>query len=132
MVQDINKRLTEFGLKSISNYSDMILSDLKAHAEERFLLPGTFFIKHLGLNKQQIKRYNPPPNPAKVTDPRAGKYIDEHGPISWEVDALEPKVLINLLEKSITALINVDQYNEMVSLEEKDKELLNELIEQVQ
>jgi len=51
------------------------------------------------LNMNQIEQYNPPPNPAKLTDSRATQYIDEFGYDSWELDALEPQVISNLIEK---------------------------------
>ncbi len=53
----------------------------------------------LALNMNQIEQYNPPPNPAKLTDSRATQYIDEFGYDSWELDALEPQVISNLIEK---------------------------------
>ena len=32
----------------------------------------------------------------KLTDPRAKKYVVEHGQVSWEVDALQPNDLIGI------------------------------------
>ena len=48
----------------------------------------------------QIERYNPPPNPAKVTDTRAKAYIAEFGNESWELDALEPRVIADLIQEA--------------------------------
>ena len=45
-------------------------------------------VRRLALNIDQIKRYNPPPNPAKLTDSRATAYVREYGNDSWELDAL--------------------------------------------
>lgn len=47
-------------------------------------------VKRLALNMDQIEEYDPPPNPAKLTDPRAIEYIQIHGNSSWELDSLEP------------------------------------------
>lgn len=55
----------------------------------------------LALNFDQVKAYNPPPNPAKMTDPRALNYIEEHGKISWEADALTPDVFHQLITEEI-------------------------------
>lgn len=49
----------------------------------------------------QIDRYNPPPNPAKLTDSRFGGYAAEHGDESWELDALEPRVLNQLIRDAV-------------------------------
>lgn len=34
-----------------------------------------------------IEEYDPPPNPAKLTDSRVGGYLDAYGDESWELDA---------------------------------------------
>jgi hypothetical protein len=47
----------------------------------------------VALNMDQVDQYGPPPNPAKITDSRAGAYIDRFGRESWELDALDPAVL---------------------------------------
>lgn len=55
----------------------------------------------LALNMDQIEHYGPPPNPAKLTDARADAYIAEFGLSSWELDALEPRVIADLIERAI-------------------------------
>jgi hypothetical protein len=44
----------------------------------------------VALTMEQIRKFNPPPNPTKVQDPRAGWYIEQWGHTSWELDALPP------------------------------------------
>lgn len=34
------------------------------------------YVKRVALTMNQIEAYNPPPNPAKLSDSRCGKYID--------------------------------------------------------
>jgi len=58
-------------------------------------------VERLALNRDQIEHYGPPPNPAKRTDARAGAYIATFGPSSWELDALEPRVIAGLIERAI-------------------------------
>ena len=72
----------------------------------------------------QIGTYNPPPNPAKITDSRASKYIDEYGNESWELDALEPQVITDLITNEVTALRNDEIYHAVCDLEEKGKDEL--------
>jgi len=79
----------------------------------------------VALTKEQIDEHNPPPNPAKVTDPRAGDYIAEHGNVSWEVDALPPQVLHRLIESGILHYIDEELYNEQIDQEEEDKKTLS-------
>lgn len=61
----------------------------------------SFRIKRIALNMKQVQQYQPPPNPAKLTDSRVGKYIERFGRQSWELDALEPQVLDTLIEENI-------------------------------
>lgn len=76
-----------------------------------------FQIIPIGLTEQQIKEYNLPPNPAKITDPRAKNYIAQFGRQSWEVDALRPDVLAKLVEDSILGILDVKQFNKIIKLE---------------
>lgn len=81
----------------------------------------------IALTMQQIEEFNPPPNPAKITDPRANDYIAEHGNTSWEVDALDPDTLHKILRENIEKLIDMDKFNAVVKQEEEDKQRLEEI-----
>jgi len=83
-----------------------------------------FKVIPLALNMKQIKQYNPPPNPAKIKDPRAEKYLEEFGNSSWELDALEPKVLMDIAENGILELIDIEKYNEWIDREDREKQAL--------
>lgn len=74
-------------------------------------------ISRIALNMDQIKQYNPPPNPAKITDSRAGGYIEIHGYDSWELDALEPSVIVNLIRDEVEAVRDTDLWDEAVEIE---------------
>lgn len=67
---------------------------------------GGVELKRMALNMDQIQKFKPPPNPAKITDSRAEAYIAEFGKDSWELDALEPKVITGLIDKAIRKLID--------------------------
>ena len=90
-----------------------------------------FEIMPIALTWDQIEQYNPPPNPAKITDPRAKDYIAKHGPTSWEVDALPPEVLNNILTSQIDDLINKETYHAVLRLEQEHISKLNVLKEQL-
>lgn len=105
---------------------DMI-RDIKERLEEFGVCPD---VKQIGLTMEQIKKYNPPPNPAKITDPRAKWYISEFGETSWEVDALTPEVLHQLVKDNVEELIDMDMFNDKILDEEKDKEKLREFAEE--
>lgn len=94
MIRDIRERLSDFGL--IVN------------------------VVPVALNQEQIAQYNPPPNPTKVSDPRAKWYIEEWGHTCWELDALPPQVLNQMTEEEILKRIDLDLYNDMLEQERSD------------
>ncbi len=57
----------------------------------------------LALNMDQVEEYEPPPNPAKDTDSRSDSYNSLYGDESWELDALEPNVLTQLIRDAVEA-----------------------------
>lgn len=67
---------------------------------------GGVKVYRLALNVDQVEKYNPPPNPAKTTDSRYAAYILEFGKESWELDALEPTVIAELIRSAVIQLIN--------------------------
>jgi len=87
-------------------------------------------VKRIALTMDQIRRYNPPPNPAKITDSRAKEYIEKYGDQSWELDALEPQVLIALIEKHIKALRDDTVYARDYAKQEYDRKRLTAGAEQ--
>ncbi len=76
--------------------------DMSRDIEDRFRIFGAKTeVRRIALNMNQVRQYNPPPNPAKLTDSRVEGYIAAFGSESWELDALEPKVIGALIEKEI-------------------------------
>lgn len=85
MTRDIEDRMATFGVRGLE-------------------------VRRLALNWDQIEQYNPPPNPAKVTDPRAKNYMAEFGDESWELDALEPAAIATLIRNELDTLIEADAW----------------------
>jgi hypothetical protein len=98
MIRDISSRLEEFGV--------------------------SVDVNHIALTDEQIQSYNPPPNPTRVSDPRAKSYIEKYGHTSWEVDALRPGVLHKLVVDSIEDNIDMNLFEEQKEQEQKDIKLL--------
>lgn len=74
-------------------------------------------VMRIALNMDQIEQYDPPPNPAKVTDSRAQAYIKQFGDQSWELDALEPAVLEQLVEDYVADFRDDDRWETRASYE---------------
>jgi hypothetical protein len=87
-----------------------------------------FNVIPIGLTMKQIKRYKLPPNPAKITDTRAAAYIKKFGQFSWEVDALRPEVLTEIVEANINEQISIPLMNEVMELEKTHIKRLEKII----
>ena len=74
-------------------------------------------VKRLALNMEQVKELNPPENPAKETDSRASAYIAKFGLSSWELDAVEPRQLDDIVTSAVEALRDDDLWNAVVARE---------------
>jgi hypothetical protein len=69
-------------------------------------------VRRIALNMPQIEQYQPPPNPAKITDSRAEDYIATYGSQSWELDALPPQVLDDLIQSHIRTEMDLGTWAE--------------------
>ncbi len=69
-----------------------------------------FTLERIALSMDQINEKRPPPNPAKTTDARFNGYLKMYGSKSWELDALEPSYLNNLVERQIEGYIDEDKW----------------------
>ena len=77
-----------------------------------FGAPGRLRVDRVALNMDQIEEYDPPPNPAKESDSRFAGYEALFGNESWELDALEPRVLNALVRERVEAVIDEEQWEQ--------------------
>lgn len=75
----------------------------------------------IALTRAQVRQYGCPPNPAKMTDARADAYVAEHGRQSWEVDALDPKVLRTIVNKAIATLVDKKMMDAVLEQQAEDR-----------
>jgi hypothetical protein len=102
--------MTRDVLDRLSMYS--LLEDIEVH--------------RLALNWDQVQLWSPPENPAKETDSRFASYLLEFGESSWELDAVEPTTLANLVRAQVAKLRDEDLWDEAV---EREQEMRDELEE---
>lgn len=100
MVRDIRERLFEFGV------------DVD--------------VRKLALTMGKVEEFNPPPNPAKMSDSRARSYVAKHGSSSWEVDALPPETLDRLIRDAFESEVDAKLMERVIAREEGDREALRE------
>lgn len=70
-------------------------------------------VARVALNMDQVQHFNPPPFWAKTSDTRYKGYVREHGTTdAWELDALDPTVLRDLIRQTVNALFDDDIHEE--------------------
>lgn len=106
MVRDIEDRLGEFGVRSLS-------------------------VKKLALTMPQVEEYDPPPNPAKTTDSRYEAYAEKHGTESWEVDALPPNVLSQIIRDAFEEIVDHEAMDVVIARENRGKAALREAADNI-
>jgi len=93
---------------------------------------GRVEVRRIALNMDQINEYNPPPNPAKFSDSRFQQYVAEYGDESWELDALEPAVLSQLIRDEIDSIRDMDLWIERQDKLDDDKRILRGIVDKLE
>lgn len=89
-------------------------------------------VVRIALNMDQIEQYNPPPNFAKSTDPRFEDYQRQFDTgESWEVDALDPRVIARLIREQVLRGRNEDLWNAAIEEEKEQLDVIDTLLEQL-
>lgn len=70
-------------------------------------------VDRIALSMEQIQSFDPPPFDAKETSPRFNRYVEEQNTYdAWELDALEPTALRDLVREQVEALFDEDTHAE--------------------
>ena len=83
-------------------------------------------VRRIALNMDQIEEHNPPPNPAKQTDARYKNYERDFGDESWELDALEPSMIEDLITDTIKGYV-FGSYVRAVATEKEHRNLIGRM-----
>jgi hypothetical protein len=88
MTRDLNERVR-------------IFCDGESHAIE---------LQRIALNMPQVEELSPPENPAKQTDTRFTEYARRFGGKSWELDALKPDYLADLIRTKVAQYVDAGKW----------------------
>lgn len=107
--------------------------DMTRDLEDRLeVFAGTrILVRRVALNADQVHRYSPPPNPAKVSDSRYEKYVREYGEYSWEMDALSPDTISAIIRTEILSMRDEELWAEREQMETDDKEIMKMAISEM-
>ena len=105
--------------------------DMSRDIKDRNVLFENFNLEfhRLALNMDQVDEYSPPPNPTKLTDSRADGYLNIFGEECWELDALEPQVINDLITENVLKYRDENVYKQVKTQEEREKIRLENLSE---
>jgi hypothetical protein len=82
-------------------------------------------VRRIALNLTQVRQYAPPPNFVKETDTRTSGYRDRFGTNEcWELDALSPTVIADLIRNEIEGLIDRRRWRSALANENRGRQLL--------
>lgn len=130
MSRDIKDRLDKFFVvdwfNRVGRAGFTTGAAVMAHAEAQ-CKGAPLEIKRIALTMAQITEYAPPPNPAKLSDSRATKYIELWGDESWELDALSPPTLAALIRDEIQEVWDPKIWKEDRKYEEHERKRLKQI-----
>ena len=102
--------------------------DMTRDIQERLDMFGAEVdVRRIALTMNQVELYNPPPNPTKLTDARAGSYLSTYGEECWELDALDPSVMSKLISTHVEELRDYDLYLAQADRERRHKNDLHNI-----
>ncbi len=81
--------------------------------------------ERIAVNPRQISRWNLPTRPTKASDSRSKNF----GDISVELDAIEPRRLRELVERTIQRHLPPEQFAVLKAAEESERELISALVQ---
>lgn len=85
----------------------------------------------LALNMAQVEELRPPPNFAKEDDSRFRDYMAKYGDESWELDALSPEYIQNLISSAVTSFRDEAIWETALERENEDKDELDMVVERL-
>jgi hypothetical protein len=119
VARDPDSRVAEYVLIYLGDHDPSGI-DMTRDVDDRLVMFSNGLlidVVRIALNMDQIEQWRPPENPAKETDSRFEAYQGRFGDSSWELDAVEPRTLAQLLRDTITPYIDQAQWDQVASRE---------------
>lgn len=95
--------------------------------DQHVVFDGAAEVIRIALNMDQIEQYNPPPNPTKMKDSRSSDYVSYYGTSCWELDALDPLTIENLIRDTVLNYRNPDIHDIALKKEQEYKDILQKV-----
>lgn len=86
-------------------------------------------VERIALNREQIDAHELPPQPAKSSDARYDTFVEEHGDMAVELDALPPDTLKELVRDAVNERFDRDHFEDNVKPKQtEEREQIRERI----
>jgi hypothetical protein len=85
---------------------------------------GPVEVARLGLNIDQVRLYRLPPNTAKENGSCRQAYVEEFGTECWELDALPPDIIDDLVSDAIESIVDKVAWEAAKAKETSQREIL--------
>jgi len=102
--------------------------DMTRDIQDRLYMFGSrVAVRRIALDMEQVEEYQPPPNPAKITDSRYASYRDEYGDDSWELDALDPRIINELITSQAAGYTDKKKRKILIKKQESERQEIREI-----
>lgn len=104
--------------------------DMTRDNESRlWMFGGHVEVNRIALNMDQVEEFNPPANPAKILDSRTTEYKKKFGDECWELDALDPQFIADLVEKAIKSVLDMKKFEARKAENERQTKEIVDLVD---
>lgn len=86
-------------------------------------------VEQIALTAEQVRAWGLPTRPAKKTDGRTAKFIERHGDVSTELDAIEPERLLALVDEAIARHLEPAELERLKHVERSERESVRDVLE---
>jgi len=102
--------------------------DMTRDIQDRLRMFGSnVVVERIALNMPQIEEHQPPPNPVKFTDSRSAPYIAKYGQKSWELDALDPRILVDLITEEVGGRTNIKLFKAKIGKKKREQKAIQKV-----
>lgn len=102
--------------------------DISRDIQDRLKMFGSkVIVERIALNMDQVEQYQPPPFPAKAKDSRSPAYVSKFGENSWELDALDPRILTELITEAIERHTQFDLREAQIVIQEAQRKEIRKI-----
>jgi hypothetical protein len=121
------KRLVVLILSDFDPDGEMIANSFSVSMRDDFGIEAIYPVK-VALKKEQIDAFHLPEsiNKAKQGSSNYKNFVKKYGPDVYELEALKPKALQELLDDAIKSVIDIDLFNAEIEQEQKDITVIKE------